>query len=244
MNFKVQIKRMLPLYSIIFLLFLVIAQVSSEVVTALAEHSPIPDRSHIVIDAGHGGIDGGAISCTGVSESIINLQIAEKINDLVHFFGYETVMLRKSDTSLHTDGKTIAQQKISDLKNRVATINQTSNALVISIHQNTFSDRQYSGSQVFYAANGSKSEELAKHLQSSLMIYLNPENQRTVRKAKGIYLMEHIQCTGVLIECGFITNPEEELKLRNVQYQKKLSAVIACATSTFLSEQQKQQGVA
>jgi N-acetylmuramoyl-L-alanine amidase len=233
---------MLPLYGIIFLLCIVIAQVSSGVVTTVAEHSPIPYRSHIVIDAGHGGIDGGAISYTGIPESKINLQIAERINDLMHFLGYETIMLRKSDMSLHTDGKTIAQQKISDLKNRVSIINRTSNAIVISIHQNTFSDPKYSGSQVFYGSNMNKSEELAKCIQSALSLTLNSKNRRTVREAKGIYLMEHIQCEGVLIECGFISNPDEELLLRNVQYQKKLSGVIACATSTYLYKPQKQQG--
>lgn len=233
---------MLPLYSIIFLLWIVIAQVSSEVVTALAEQSPIPHQSHIVIDAGHGGIDGGAVSCTGIPESFINLQISQRINDLMNFLGYKTVMLRKSDTSLHTQGDTIAQQKISDLKNRVKTINQTSNALLISIHQNTFADRQYSGSQVFYATTAHKSEELAKHLQSALIEALNPQTKRSAKKATGIYLMEHIQCEGVLIECGFISNPNEEINLRNIQYQKKLSAVIACATSTYLAGQQKQQG--
>lgn len=235
MNIKVLLRRMIPLYLLVLLFCLVIAQIGSNAVTVMVESSPVPDRTCILIDAGHGGIDGGAVSCTGVLESQINLEIAERLNDLLHFLGFETKMIRTTDTSLHTEGNTIAQQKISDLKYRVNMVNETENALLVSIHQNTFSDKQYSGAQVFYSSTeGSKM--LAEQLQSSIIKVLNPHSKRKSKAANGIYLMEHIECSGVLIECGFLTNPEEEAKLRDPEYQMKVCSVIACVISTYLGD--------
>lgn len=233
MNIKVLLRRMIPLYLLVLLFCLVIAQIGSNAVTVMVESSPVPNRTCILIDAGHGGIDGGAVSCSGVLESQINLEIAERLNDLLHFLGFETKMIRTTDTSLHTEGNTIAQQKISDLKYRVNMVNETEKALLVSIHQNTFSDKQYSGAQVFYSSTeGSKM--LAEQLQSSIIKVLNPYSKRKSKAANGIYLMEHIECSGVLIECGFLTNPEEEAKLRDPEYQKKICSVIACVISTYL----------
>lgn len=233
MNIKFPLGRMIPLYFLLLFGGILLAQMGSDAVTVMVEHSPAPHRTCIVIDAGHGGIDGGAVSCTGVLESKINLEIAQRLNDLMHFLGYETKMLRTSDTSLHTEGRTIAQQKISDLKYRVNTVNESEKSLLISIHQNTFSDKKYSGAQVFYATDeGSK--RLAEHLQSTIIQAVNPQSKRKSKAASGIYLLEHIRCSGVLIECGFLTNPEEEAKLREPDYQKALASVIASVVSSDL----------
>ena len=232
MNKKSQLVKMLPCYLLALVLCLAVSGGGSRALTAMIEKSPLPSRTRIVLDAGHGGIDGGALSCTGVPESQINLEIARRLNDLLHFLGYDTVMLRSSDTSLHIQGTTIAAQKVSDLKHRATMVNEYSPALFISIHQNTFSDKRYSGAQVFYCSDD-KSTAFAQQLQTNFIQTVNPGSNRKPKQAKGIYLMEHINCCGVLVECGFLTNENEEALLRSDDYQKKISAVIAATVSTW-----------
>ena len=187
-----------------------------------------------MIDPGHGGEDGGAVSCSGRLESAFNLEVALRLNDLFHLLGYDTRMIRTSDTSIYINGNTIAQKKISDLKERVRIVNETPNAMLVSIHQNQFPNSKYSGAQVFYAGTEG-SEILAKNMQELLVTTLNPGSNRRSKQSSGVYLMEHIRCTGVLIECGFLSNPEEEYKLRTPEYQRKLCCVIASSVSGFLS---------
>lgn len=214
---------------------LLAAQWGSRAVTVIAENKPI-DREHcIVIDPGHGGEDGGATSCTGLVESTYNLDISLRLNDLLHFLGRDTRMTRATDISIYTKGETISQKKASDLKERVRIVNETENALLVSIHQNNFSDSRYSGAQVFYAGTEG-SEALAKQLQSAFVATVNPGSNRKCKKSDGIYLMEHIDCTGVLIECGFLSNAAEEARLRDAAYQKKLCCVIAATVSEYLSD--------
>lgn len=210
-------------------------EIGSRTVTVMVEGAPISRQSCIIVDPGHGGEDGGATSCTGILESAYNLSISMRLNDLLHLLGYDTKLIRASDTSIYTQGKTIAQKKVSDLKERVRIVNETGNALLLSIHQNHFSDARYSGSQVFYAGTQG-SEDLAKALQSALTKALDPGSNRTSKKSSGVYLMEHIKKPGVLIECGFLSNPAEEAKLRDKAYQQKLCCVIAATVSQFLKE--------
>lgn len=223
-----------PIYALVLLGFIVVAGFSNHVVETMVELSSNENTSTVIIDPGHGGVDGGATSCTGVLESKINLDIALRLNDMMHLLGIDTVLIRDTDRSVYTQGETIAQKKASDLRERERIINRTSNALVISIHQNTFPDAQYWGPQVFYA-NTQGSRELAMLLQTTLQIGLTPNNDRKSKQAKGVYLMEHIKCTGILLECGFISNPEEEARLRNEKYQKELCAVIASVFGQYLS---------
>lgn len=183
-------------------------------------------RKCVIIDAGHGGVDGGATSCTGVLESQINLQIALRLEDLMHLVGVDTVMIRREDISVYTEGESIAAKKVSDLKERVRIVNSTGNAVLISIHQNTFSDPRYSGAQVFYASSG-ESRKLAETLQSAFVTSINPGSNRKAKKGSGVYLLDKIEKTGVLVECGFLSNPEEEACLRSKTYQQKLCSVIA-----------------
>jgi len=224
---------LLSVYVLVLSCLLAATVVTSKVITVLSQNAPITGRTKIIIDAGHGGVDGGATSCTGVLESGINLEIALKLNDLMHLLGYDTVMIRTTDTSIHTQGETIAAKKISDLKERVRIANQTENAILISIHQNQFTDSRYSGAQVFYGKTDG-SQQFAKQMQNSFIQTLNPGSKRQVKRASGIYLMEHIQCTGVLIECGFLSNPEEEAKLRAGEYQNKICCVLASSCSQYL----------
>lgn len=207
----------------------------SQAVSVLSESLSGKERHCIVIDPGHGGEDGGASSCTGRLESGYNLEIALRLEDIFHLLGYDTKLIRREDVSVYTTGQTIAQKKVSDLKNRVKLINETKNGILLSIHQNYYPDSRYSGVQVF-CGNSEGSEALAKHLQASLVAGLNPGSRRQAKQGKGIYLLEHIQCSGALIECGFLSNPREEALLRDSAYQKKLCCVIGSALNRYLSQ--------
>ena len=220
------------IYLLIFALFLVIPFAGNHVITVLSDTNHI--RNYVVLDAGHGGMDGGSVSCTGIFESRINLDITLKLNDLMHLLGIHTIMIRSDDRSVHTEGSTIAAKKISDIRNRVNTANTTPNALLISIHQNSYPEKKYSGAQVFYSTT-SGSKEIAEQLQTAFRDNLNPKNNRQSKKASDIYLMEHINCTGILVECGFLSNPQEESMLIDSAYQKKICTVIATTVSKYLN---------
>lgn len=228
-------RKLAPAYVLVILTFLVTGIIGDKVVAVLAQSTPITRSNVFVIDAGHGGIDGGATSCTGVLESQLNLEIALQLNDLMRLLGHETIMIRTSDKSVYTSGSTIAAQKVSDLKQRVKIVNSMDHGVLISIHQNTFPDGRYNGAQVFHARDD-KSREVAAYLQSALVSHLNPGSQRKSKRADGIYLMEHITQPGVLIECGFLSNAEEEAKIRSKEYQQKLCVVIAATLSRHFSE--------
>ena len=221
---------LVPYYLLVAILLICITAGGERLVSVYTETKVVHREHCIIIDAGHGGVDGGATSCTGVLESQINLEIALRLDDLMHLLGYRTVMIRRTDISVYTSGETIAAKKVSDLKERVRIVNETQNSILISIHQNTFSDSRYGGAQVFYP-NTNSSRELADALQASLVSNLNPGSNRHAKRGEGIYLLEHIDRPGVLIECGFLSNPEEEAKLRNESYQKQLCCVIAAMIS-------------
>lgn len=221
-------------YMLIAACFLLIAYGGDRTVTVIAEITPIGRKHCFIIDPGHGGEDGGATSCTGQLESMYNLEIAQRLNDLLSLLGYNTKMTRSEDISIYTKGETLSQKKRSDLQERVRIVNETEGAILLSIHQNIFTSSSSSGSQVFYSeAPGSKA--LAEKLQDALIVNLSHKSNRSVKKGSGIYLMEHISCPGVLIECGFISNPEENSKLGNPVYQKKLCCIIAATAGQYIS---------
>jgi len=233
MEKRVKYLTLLPVYVLLLIGFLLLSIWGSNAVTVLSENAPVMDRKTVIIDAGHGGVDGGATSCTGVLESNFNLEIALRLRDFMELLGIQTVMIRETDCSVYTQGQTIAQKKVSDLKERVRIVNSAENATLVSIHQNLFPDAKYSGAQVFYAPTEG-SQIFAKKMQSAFINSVNPDSHRQAKSADGIYLMQHINCPGILIECGFLSNPMEEYLLRDASYQKKLCAVIACTVSSHL----------
>lgn len=208
-----------------------LSRIGSAIHAAITYEPPVT----VVIDAGHGGEDGGAVSVTGVHESGINLEIALRVNDLLHLLGIETAMIRTGDVSVYTEGSTVAQKKVSDIRHRVEIVRQTERPLLLSIHQNQFQEAKYRGAQVFYAQTDG-SQALAERLQEQLAAQVDPNNHRACKRARDIYLMEHISCTAVLVECGFLSNPAEEALLRDAAYQKKLAATVACTIFSFLEE--------
>lgn len=229
-------------YGRLYLLVLIVAAVGTYAASGawsyLTVSGPyVPSGPVVVLDAGHGGEDGGAISVTGVQESGINLAITLRLRDLLRLLGCEPVLTRDGDYAIYDDDcSTIAQKKASDLRNRVALIQQTGPSVLMSIHQNQFEQAQYSGAQVFYATTQG-SAELAEQLQQALCTGLDPDNHRKCKPIGAVYLMQHVDCTAVLIECGFLSNREDEALLRSEDYQKQLSCAITAGLLQYLGEQ-------
>lgn len=182
----------------------------------------------LVLDAGHGGFDGGAVGISGTTEQDINLSIAQRTEILANFFGIPTQMTRSNCEALDYDPeKTIRQNKIADIRARAGIIEAASNPVLISIHLNKFQDSQYNGAQVFYSRNHAESEILATALQDNLRTGLNPNNQRKEKAASdAIYLMKNSTCPAVIVECGFLSNPQEEKLLGQDAYHKRIATCI------------------
>lgn len=227
----------IPIYALVLLAILVCSMLAGEAIETVNQNESVDQKTCFIIDAGHGGIDGGAVSCTGVLESKINLDIALRIRDLIELLGYKTVMIREENQSIHKEGNTIAAQKASDLKERVRITNETDNGILLSIHQNHYQDPIYWGGQMFYAGT-SGSRELAELLQTNFNKTINSGSHRQVKKAEGLYLMKHIQRTGVLIECGFLSNYNESQKLNTKEYQLSICCVIAATCSNYVNQLQ------
>ncbi len=226
----------------VFIRFFIMSLLAVNFLAAVLRTETIPAASfspvtyNIVIDAGHGGVDGGAVSLSGVQESHINLSVALKLEDTLALFGIAPQMLRREDISLHSsDADTIREKKRSDLHNRTAMIDQIQDPILISIHQNTFPQPQYHGAQVFYAATP-LSQEIGQRAQQDLSCHLDPSNQRQAKKIpETIYLLNHISCPAILVECGFLSNPAEEKLLLRDDYQRKIAATLAGTILTFFT---------
>ncbi len=192
--------------------------------------------SVLIIDAGHGGADGGASTAAGILEADINLKISQKLDALAHLYGKETVMTRETaDIDYPPDANTISKQKVYDQKTRVALINSYPDGILMSIHQNFYPDARPFGAQVLYG-HTSESEVLGKLLHVNLVAALNPENRRVAAPIDdNIYLMRNAQCTAVLVECGFLSNPGEAAQLCSDDYQKKISVVLLASYLEYKS---------
>ena len=189
-------------------------------------------RSTLVLDAGHGGIDGGAVSDSGLKESDINLQIALKTEALVRFLGIDTVMTRETDTD-NSDNKAYSEH--DNLVQRVKLANSTENAVLISIHQNKFPSAVVSGAEVMYSDNDD-SKALGLITQDNLVTLLDSSNRRVARPApKELLLTSSVECPTILVECGFMSNPQEVQKLASNDYQLKLAAILAGSYIQFLN---------
>lgn len=220
-------------YMLIISVFFLGTILGNHAVTVMSENLPISGRRRIVIDPGHGGEDGGAVSYNGKLESGYNLEISLRLRELLRLIGYDVIMTRTEDTSIYTTGTTIAQKKASDIKERVRIANSDGNMLLLSIHQNYFQESKYSGAQVFYSGN-EKNRALAQSLQNQLVDILNPGSSRKEKRGEGIYLLEHVHNPAVLIECGFLSNPVEESKLSDPEYQKKIVGITAAVVAEYL----------
>ena len=183
----------------------------------------------VVIDPGHGGEDGGAVSPGGVEESRINLAVSLRVQELLRFAGCRTRMTRSEEVSLgDADLDTMRQRKSSDLKNRVRIVEETENAVLLSVHQNSLPSSPVThGAQVFWNRQEG-AEELAGQIQEALNSGINAGNEKHPRQIPDtIYLMKHVTAPGVLVECGFLSNGPETERLQTPEYQLRLAAAIA-----------------
>ena len=184
------------------------------------------DERTLVIDPGHGGEDGGALSIDGTKESLINLDIALKTAALCDFTGCSYVMTRDSEEIVYSEGNSIAGRKRFDQKSRVELTETTNNAVLMSIHQNCYPHPAPFGPQVFFSKTEG-SEELAVILQTNINKALCPDNRRLASAAsKDIYIMKKVSCPAVLVECGFISNPKEAELLSTDTYRLSIAFTI------------------
>ena len=204
---------------------------SVEASAAAAAQKPV-----IVLDAGHGGADGGCVSVNGVPEKGINLSVMETTRDILTLLGYDVKCTRESDISIHDKGvEGLAKQKISDMDNRLAIINGSNASLAVSIHQNQFTDPKYYGAQMFYKADSPESERLAESLRGRFKALLQPENERETKPVGDeLFLIHNAVCPAVMAECGFLSNPEEAAKLESAAYQREVAFALSDGINSYM----------
>ena len=192
----------------------------------------------IVIDAGHGGEDGGASLYGGAPEKELNLYISNDLRDMLTVLGFNVVMTRTDDTLLYDKNADYhGHKKSMDLANRLKIARETENGLLISIHMNAFPETKYSGLQVYYSKNDASSQRLALLVQELNRSLISPENERKIKPAgSNIYLLDRFEGTAILIECGFLSNDSERALLNTAEYRQKLAAVFLSAIMKFTSD--------
>lgn len=178
----------------------------------------------IIVDAGHGGEDGGTTSLTGELEKDINLEIALTLEKLLIQSGFNVNMIRTTDVSVYDVGaNTLREKKISDIHNRVEVANSDKNNLLISIHQNYFGESKYFGTQIFYSKNNEKSKVLAENIRNAVTSLLQPQNTRKCKNSSNVYLLDNVTVPAVIVECGFISNPDEAYLLSTKEYRDNIA---------------------
>ena len=185
--------------------------------------TPVTDRV-VIVDAGHGTPDEGAESSNGITEAQINLKIALKLQKLLEQNGCTVILTRHDENSIYDEGSdTIREKKVSDLKNRVKIGNESGADIFVSIHLNKIEQTQYSGWQTFYKKGCEDSKNLATIIQKNLNASIETKNERTPAMLNTVYIMKNIQIPITIVECGFLSNPEEEKLLQTEEYQEKLA---------------------
>ena len=194
-----------------------------------ADNQPVPqtDNNFLIIDAGHGGMDGGATGANGTVEKDINLNVAKYLKEIAEKNGKKVLMTREEDISLHTtESQKVRDQKRSDLENRRQVLQNNNTGIFISIHMNKYDSESVKGAQTFYAAND-QSRILAEKIQASLIKGLADGNTRVAKPAPtNLYIFKGCNSTAVVVECGFLSNPDEEKLLGTEEYQRKLAQCI------------------
>ena len=239
---KYSIKRSIFFVScflVISVLLAAVATVSARIFISEAESAaagegekPLPV---IIIDAGHGGRDGGAAADDGTLEKDLNLAVAKELCDLFEGAGYDTVMTRTEDVALGDENS--SHKKLGDLKARVELAKQFKNAIFISVHMNKFPVPKYSGLCVYFAKKTEGSAALAEDVRMAVATYLQKENSRQIKGAGSeIYVLDNAPCTAILVECGFLSNPSELALLKTEEYRKKVAACVFTATANYMSK--------
>ncbi|MCM1577878.1 MAG: N-acetylmuramoyl-L-alanine amidase [Ruminococcus sp.] len=191
----------------------------------------------IVLDSGHGGMDGGCSTAEGVPEKGINLEIMLTVRDMCRLYGFDTAVTRDRDISVHDEGVTgVRSQKVSDMENRLELFNKFPNAVCLSIHQNTFTDPKYSGAQMFYSSANPESERFASILQNLFVRNLQPDNTRETKLCgKELYLCYYCNNPAVMAECGFLSNPAEAARLCDSGYRRQVAYTLFMGLNEFIN---------
>lgn len=201
-----------------------------------ADNYSVENVPVIIIDAGHGGEDGGAVGIDGTAEKDLNLSISLKLNEILSAMGYQTRMVRTTDTSIHnTDADTVRERKVSDIHNRAAIMNEYENCIYVSIHQNKYSGSSIWGAQTFYSPNNEESKELAQLIQASIANNVQPDNKRVIKQSgTNIYVLYNATKPAVMVECGFVSNANELEQLKDDEYQNKMAFAISNGIINYL----------
>lgn len=207
--------------------------VKTEIIGANTTVDTVPT---VIIDAGHGGFDGGATAGDGTVEKDINLQIALKTAQLLRFNGINVIMTRSEDTGTEDDeSEAIAKRKKSDLSNRLQIMKDNPDAIFVSIHLNKFTTSAASGAQVFYTKNYKEAFNLAQGVQQSIINLLQPDNTRVVKQGtNSTYLLKNAAVPAIIVECGFLSNKSELEKLKNEDYQSQMAFAVVCGIIDYL----------
>ena len=197
-----------------------------------------PASRIIILDAGHGGEDGGTSSTDGTKEKDINLAVTLRLKAMLESAGFQVKMTRETDIAVNDPNlDTVKQRKVSDIKNRLKLIQNTPNCIFISIHQNHFSESKYNGTQVFYSKNHEDSKAIAEDIQNQVVTFIQPENKREIKPAtESIYLLWNTNVPAVLVECGFLSNSDEESKLKTDNHQQLLVDGIVKGIDQYFSD--------
>ena len=194
----------------------------------------------IVIDPGHGGVDPGALSNTGILEKDISLNISKKLRRLLEQTGSIVILTREEDVGLYTEkSKTYNEKKNEDLRNRRIMVNKIKPDLFLTIHLNSFSQSRYYGAQTFYQRGSDEGKKLSKFIQEELRRVLNNNNNRVELARDSVYLLREIDSTAILIECGFLSNPREAELLNQPQYQEKIAWAIYTGIIRYYNQIEK-----
>lgn len=228
------LKRFTPQLALLTIICLIAAfgYVKSEILPTNANYIQTPT---VIIDAGHGGFDGGAAASDGTVEKNINLQISQKTAEILKFSGYNVIMTRNSDTGTEDDESVaIAKRKKSDLANRLQIMKDNPDAVFVSIHLNKFTTSAANGAQVFYTKNFTEAQSLANAVQSSIISLIQPQNTRVIKQGTdSTYLLKNAVVPAIIVECGFLSNKTELEKLKTDAYQSQMAFAIAGGICDF-----------
>lgn len=217
--------------------YIVVYYAANKIDVTVPTSLPVNEDFYIVLDSGHGGLDGGCSSAEGVTEKGINLAIMLEVRDLCRLYGYNVEVTRDKDISIYDKGvEGIRNQKVSDMDNRLEIFNKHPNALCISIHQNKFTDPKYSGAQMFYSDTHPDNEKIAEIMKNKFVQNIQPDNKRETKLCgKELFLCYYCQNPTLMIECGFLSNPEEAAKLNSPDYQKQIAFTIFSGINEYLT---------
>ena len=220
---------------ICFTFYLCCCVFGEETPVLLYANGNIENRKTVIVDAGHGGFDGGAVADDRTPEKDINLSISLKLASMLKFHGYNVILTRDTDSGTEIDpSQSIANRKKSDMGERLKIINENPDAIFVSIHLNKFPSSSAVGAQVFYSPNNPLSMSLGQSIQKTVKVLLQPENERTIKKGtKSTYLLYKASVPAVIVECGFLSNKTELMLLKSDEYGSKMAFAILCGILNY-----------